>query len=110
MPPVNLSKDLPLSREHISEIASELYGPGKRWYSDLARDLTEIRGTKASISSSAVHQWMNADNRRPPWWATALIYKLLARRRADLLMRAARIQSWLREVERTHIKIGIDLN
>ena len=101
--PVSLEKDSPLSREEVSEIASYLYGPGKKWYSDLARDLTRIRGTDAAISAAAVHQWMNADNRAPPWWATVLIYRLLAEKRSELMLRAARLQSWIVEIEDNRI-------
>jgi hypothetical protein len=63
---VSLEKDTPLSREEISEIALSLYGPGKKWYSELARDL-------------------------------------LAEKRSELMLRAARLQSWIVEIEDNRI-------
>lgn len=104
---VSLAKDLPLSREQIEGIASEIYDPGSRWYATFARELTEVRGSDTAISSAAVQQWMNGDNRRPPWWATALIYKLLVRKRAEMTLRAARIQSWIELLEKKNIKNAV---
>ena len=101
---VSLAKDTALSREQISQIALELYDPGTRWYTGMARELTEIRGTQTSISPAAVHQWQNSTNRHPPWWATSLIYKLLVRRRAELILRAARLQNWIDLLENSYLK------
>jgi hypothetical protein len=99
LPKVSLAKDPPLSREEVAAFALAVYGPGKKWYSELARDLTRIRGTAAAISTAAVHQWMNADNRAPPWWATALIYRLLSEKRSELVVRVARLQYYMEEME-----------
>lgn len=106
MSPVSLAKDQSLSREQIADIAAELYGTNKRWYSDMARELTDIRGKSTAISAAAVQQWMRSDSRNPPWWATALIYRLLAKRRAELVLRAGRIQLWINELEENYIKIA----
>ncbi len=84
----------PFSREDLAAIADALYGLGDRWHSALARDLTRLRGTSTSVSGAAVHQWMHADNRRPPAWATPLVYRLLAERRAELVLRSARLEGW----------------
>ena len=99
---VDFHKDKRLSREELAAIAKILYG-GDRWYAEFARDLSALRGD-GPIAPAVIHGWMNIHGRYPPWWATALVYRLLAERKAAFEVRAKQAGDWTDALATDHMK------